>query len=132
MLLPKLAKHREFDPCKHWVVPVPDSHREKIRRGKSQEKNFKQRRLDQVLGFSAIYFFPSQFFMGGPPSKGDGNSDKGGRQATGTMAMATMTTQAMAMATTWAVVTVRRWRATKGGNGEGGKSNCNSNEDGGQ
>jgi hypothetical protein len=28
MLFPKLAKQREFDPCKCWVVPVPDSHKE--------------------------------------------------------------------------------------------------------
>ncbi len=41
MLLPKLAKEREFDPCKHWVVSVPDSHKEKIRRFReAQEKNF--------------------------------------------------------------------------------------------
>jgi hypothetical protein len=32
MLMPNLAKEREFDPCKCWVVPVPDSHKEKIRR----------------------------------------------------------------------------------------------------
>jgi hypothetical protein len=41
MLLPKLAKERELDPCEHWVVSVLDSHKEKIRRfGESQEKNF--------------------------------------------------------------------------------------------
>ncbi len=32
MLLPKLAKQREFDPCKQCVVLVLDSHKEKIRR----------------------------------------------------------------------------------------------------
>jgi hypothetical protein len=32
MLLTKLAKRREFDPGKSWVVPVPDSNKEKIRR----------------------------------------------------------------------------------------------------
>jgi hypothetical protein len=31
MLLPKLKKQREFDPCKNWAVPVLDSHQEKIR-----------------------------------------------------------------------------------------------------
>jgi hypothetical protein len=41
MLLQKLAKERELDPCEHRVVPVPDSHKEKIRRfGEAQEKNF--------------------------------------------------------------------------------------------
>jgi hypothetical protein len=41
MLLPKLAKQREFDPCKRCVVPVPDSHKEKSRRvGKAQKKIF--------------------------------------------------------------------------------------------
>jgi hypothetical protein len=41
MLLPIFAKQREFDPCKCWVVPVPDSHKEKIGRvGEAQEKNF--------------------------------------------------------------------------------------------
>jgi hypothetical protein len=41
MLLQKLAKQREFDPCKCWVVPIPDSHKEKIRRVReAQEKNF--------------------------------------------------------------------------------------------
>jgi hypothetical protein len=41
MLLPKLAKQIKFDPCERWVVPVPDSHKEKIRRiGEAQEKNF--------------------------------------------------------------------------------------------
>jgi hypothetical protein len=41
ILLPKLAKQKEFDPCKHWVVPVPDSLKEKIRRvGGAQEKKF--------------------------------------------------------------------------------------------
>jgi hypothetical protein len=40
MLLPKLAKQREFNPCKHWVVPVADSHKGKIRRVReAQEKN---------------------------------------------------------------------------------------------
>jgi hypothetical protein len=32
MLLQKLAKWREFDPCECWAVPVPDSHKEKNRR----------------------------------------------------------------------------------------------------
>jgi hypothetical protein len=55
MLLPKLAKQREFDPCKHWVVPVLDSHKEKIRRvGEAQEKNFQLQWLNQFLGFSGI------------------------------------------------------------------------------
>ncbi len=41
MLLPILAKERELDPCKHWVVSVPDFHKEKIRRFReAQEKNF--------------------------------------------------------------------------------------------
>jgi hypothetical protein len=41
MLLPKLAKQKEFDPCKHRFVPVPDSHKEKIRRvGEEKEKIF--------------------------------------------------------------------------------------------
>jgi hypothetical protein len=41
MLLPKLSKQRKFDPCKHWVVLVPDSHKEKIRRVReAQKKNF--------------------------------------------------------------------------------------------
>jgi hypothetical protein len=41
MLLPKLAKERELNPCKRWVVSVLDSHKEKIRRfGEAQEKNF--------------------------------------------------------------------------------------------
>ncbi len=41
MLLPQLAKERRFDLCKCSVVPVPDSHKEKIRRvGEAQEKNF--------------------------------------------------------------------------------------------
>jgi hypothetical protein len=41
MLLPILANERELDPCKHWVVPVPDSHKEKIGRfEEAQEKNF--------------------------------------------------------------------------------------------
>jgi hypothetical protein len=41
MLLPKLAKQIEFDPCKHCIVSAPDSHKEEIRRvGEAQEKNF--------------------------------------------------------------------------------------------
>jgi hypothetical protein len=41
MLMPKLAKRREFDPCKSWAVPVPDSHKEKTRKVReAQEKNF--------------------------------------------------------------------------------------------
>ncbi len=41
MLLPKLAKERELDPWECWVISVPDSHKEKIRRfGEAQEKNF--------------------------------------------------------------------------------------------
>jgi hypothetical protein len=41
MLLSKMAKQREFDYCKHWIVLVPDSHKEKIRRvGEAKEKNF--------------------------------------------------------------------------------------------
>jgi hypothetical protein len=56
MLLPKLAKQREFDPCKHWVVPVPDSHKEKIRRvGKAQEIFFSN---NGCMGFFSSYFFP--------------------------------------------------------------------------
>jgi hypothetical protein len=53
MLLPKLAKEREFDPCKHWVVPVPDSHNGKIGRvGEAQEKNFPNYSWTIFLGFS--------------------------------------------------------------------------------
>ncbi len=41
MLLPKLAKQRDFDPCKLWIVTVPDSHKKKVRGvGEAQEKDF--------------------------------------------------------------------------------------------
>ncbi len=36
-----MAKERQLDPCELWVVSVPDSHKEKIRRfGDAQEKIF--------------------------------------------------------------------------------------------
>jgi hypothetical protein len=58
-LLPKLVKQREFGPCKYWVVPVRDSHNEKIRRvGQAQEKNFEQQWLDQFLRFSTTHSGP--------------------------------------------------------------------------
>ena len=38
MLLPKLAKQREYYPCEHLVVPVLDSHKEKIRRVREAQK----------------------------------------------------------------------------------------------
>jgi hypothetical protein len=62
MLLPKLAKQREFDPCKHWVVPVPDSHKEKIRRVGEDKRRFfsndgRTNFWDFVgLNFSLVYF----------------------------------------------------------------------------
>ena len=31
LLLPKLAKRREFDPCKSWAAVVPESPLKKIR-----------------------------------------------------------------------------------------------------
>jgi hypothetical protein len=69
MLLPKLAKEIELDPCEHWVVPVLDSHKEKIRRfGEAQEKNFELQRTDQFLGFCGTQFFPSEICMGKPPT----------------------------------------------------------------
>jgi hypothetical protein len=59
MLMPKMAKQREFDPCKLWVVPVLDFHKEKIRRVReAQEKNFYQKWLNQLLGFSMTHFSP--------------------------------------------------------------------------
>jgi hypothetical protein len=60
MLLPKLAKQREFDPCERWVVPVPDSNKDKIRRVReAQEKYFQQQWSYQFWGFSMTKFFPS-------------------------------------------------------------------------
>jgi hypothetical protein len=40
MLLPKLAKERELDPCKHWVVPVLDSHKEKLEDSEKHKRRF--------------------------------------------------------------------------------------------
>jgi hypothetical protein len=57
MLLPKLAKQREFGPCEHFFFPVPVSHREKNRSvGEAQEKFFLQQQLDQFLDFPQIIF----------------------------------------------------------------------------
>jgi hypothetical protein len=53
--------------------------------------------------------------------EGNGDSNKGGRQAT-----------MMAMATTRAMATATRMAGNKEGNGDGGKSNCNGDEGGGQ
>jgi hypothetical protein len=52
LLLPKLAKQREFDPCKSWAAVVPESLLRKIRQVReAQAENFWQQRSDQILGF---------------------------------------------------------------------------------
>jgi hypothetical protein len=52
LLLPKLAKRREFDPCESWAAVVPESLLKKIRQvGEAQAKKFWQRWSDQILGF---------------------------------------------------------------------------------
>jgi hypothetical protein len=57
MLLSKLAKQREFGPCEHWVLPVPDPHKEKSRRvGEAQEKNFTNDGRNNFWNFSQIIF----------------------------------------------------------------------------
>ncbi len=56
MLLPKLAKQREFDPCKHWVVSVLDSHKEKSQRSTIEE--FLASTAGPILGIFLKLFFP--------------------------------------------------------------------------
>jgi hypothetical protein len=59
LLLQKLAKQREFDPCESWAAVVPESLLEKIGQvgeaqagtSDAQAKIFWQRRSDQILGF---------------------------------------------------------------------------------
>jgi hypothetical protein len=70
MLLQKLAKERELDPCKHWVVPVLDSYKEKIRRFReAQEKNFLAWTEGPIIGILWDLIFPIYKPIGAAPRR---------------------------------------------------------------
>jgi hypothetical protein len=81
---------------------------------------------------------------GGCKSNGDGNGDKDGGQATGTLGMAAVTTRAMVMAVRWwetkramarvarAMMPAMRMADNKEGSGKSGRSNCDGNDGGGR
>jgi hypothetical protein len=65
--LPKLAKERELDPCKHWVVPVLDPIRRKLEDlEKHKRRIFSYNRRTNFCDFVGLNFALVKFLQATP------------------------------------------------------------------